>query len=149
MFLSMTRPDNDGPCEFCTRLTCVLLNFSPLACHRVQSIDNTAVMMIHMRASHQQTHVCYSLTRSLFSFTSKKLSPSAGSGATNSILDAVTLANWIVCLRPFSVLNEVSRGLEAFQNERIPWVKASFELSKVLKKMLAGVSRMLYHICSF
>ncbi|KAG9071565.1 hypothetical protein KI688_005777 [Linnemannia hyalina] len=65
------------------------------------------------------------------------LSPSAGSGAINSILDAVTLANWIVCLRPFSALDEASRELEAFQSERLPWVKASFELSKVLKNMLA------------
>ncbi|KAF9100834.1 hypothetical protein BGX29_006232 [Mortierella sp. GBA35] len=65
-----------------------------------------------------------------------KLSPSAGSGATNSVLDAVVLGNWIVSLPPFSVLDDVTYAFRSYQDERMPWIKASFELSKFFKEML-------------
>ncbi|KAG0283052.1 hypothetical protein BGZ96_012586 [Linnemannia gamsii] len=61
-----------------------------------------------------------------------------GSGATNSVLDAVSLANWIVSLPEFSLLDDISYAFQSYQEERIPWVKASMKTTKFFKKMLAG-----------
>ncbi|KAG0206706.1 hypothetical protein BGX33_007282 [Mortierella sp. NVP41] len=67
-----------------------------------------------------------------------RLSPAGGNGATNSVLDAVTLANWIVSLPSYSVLEDVSYAFQSYQDERMPYIKESFETSKFFKKMLNG-----------
>ncbi|KAG0206710.1 hypothetical protein BGX33_007286 [Mortierella sp. NVP41] len=101
----------------------------PVVNHLVELSDRTRIKKIVMEEMHYLRTV-------LIGNACHKLSPSAGSGATNSVLDAVVLGNWIVSLPPFSVLDDVTYAFRSYQDERMPWIKASFELSKFFKEML-------------
>ncbi|KAF9927662.1 hypothetical protein FBU30_003001 [Linnemannia zychae] len=72
---------------------------------------------------------------------SHRLSPAAGSGATNAVLDAVTLANWIVSLPSYSLLEDISYGFHAYQEERMPWVYETLKSTRFFKKLLSSSFR--------
>ncbi|KAF9537682.1 hypothetical protein EC957_007817 [Mortierella hygrophila] len=65
-----------------------------------------------------------------------KMNPSGGSGATNSIHDAISLANYIVSLPHWCEQKDIDHRFKAYQDERMPWVKAAFENNKLFKGMV-------------
>ncbi|KAF9927660.1 hypothetical protein FBU30_002999 [Linnemannia zychae] len=64
-----------------------------------------------------------------------KMNPTRGTGATNAIHDAITLANYIVSLPHWCEQKDIEHRLKAYQEERMPWIKESFESSNVFKIM--------------
>ncbi|KAG0056289.1 hypothetical protein BGZ89_002147 [Linnemannia elongata] len=65
-----------------------------------------------------------------------KINPSGGSGATNSIHDAISLANYIVSLPHWCEQKDIDHRFKAYQEERMPWIKEAFESNKLFKGMV-------------
>ncbi|KAF9083047.1 hypothetical protein BGX23_011831 [Mortierella sp. AD031] len=65
----------------------------------------------------------------------EKLNPAGGSGANNAIHDAITLANWLNVLSDSPTTAEIEHGVEKYKEERLPWVKQSYDSSLVFKVM--------------
>ncbi|KAF9119765.1 hypothetical protein BGX30_003641 [Mortierella sp. GBA39] len=65
-----------------------------------------------------------------------KMNPSGGSGATNAIHDAISLANYIVSLPHWCEQKDIDLRFKAYQDERTPWIKAAFENNKLFKGMV-------------
>ncbi|KAF8943903.1 hypothetical protein BGZ47_004898 [Haplosporangium gracile] len=59
-----------------------------------------------------------------------------GSGATNSIHDAILLANYIVSLPHWYEQKDIDHRFKAYQDERMPWIKEAFESNKPFKGMI-------------
>lgn len=64
-----------------------------------------------------------------------KLNPAGGAGATNAILDVITLSNWIVALSPKAPTREIEDAFEAYKTERLPLVVQAAASSLVFKTM--------------
>ncbi|KAF9154278.1 hypothetical protein BG015_001391 [Linnemannia schmuckeri] len=64
------------------------------------------------------------------------MNPSGGSGATNSIHDAISLANYIVSLPHWCEQKDIDHRFKAYQDERMPWIKEAFESNKLFKGMV-------------
>ncbi|KAF9905568.1 hypothetical protein EC991_001529 [Linnemannia zychae] len=78
-----------------------------------------------------------------------KMNPSGGSGATNAIHDAITLANYIVSLPHWCEQKDIESRFRAYQDERMPWIKESFENSKVFKGMVEkSLKATMIRLCS-
>ncbi|KAK3805681.1 MAG: hypothetical protein JOS17DRAFT_615596 [Linnemannia elongata] len=65
-----------------------------------------------------------------------KMSPSGGAGASNAMHDAIALANRINGLPFHPIADEIEAAFKEYQNERIEWVKAAFESSKMMRNMV-------------
>ncbi|KAG0285515.1 hypothetical protein BGZ96_010254 [Linnemannia gamsii] len=65
----------------------------------------------------------------------EKLNPAGGAGATNAILDVITLSNWIVALAPKAPMYEIEDAFEAYKTERLPLVLQAASSSLVFKTM--------------
>ncbi|KAF9127871.1 hypothetical protein BGW39_005507 [Mortierella sp. 14UC] len=65
-----------------------------------------------------------------------KLNPAGGSGATNAIHDAVTLANYINALPTQPSVEDVHRGFKDYKRERIRWINESNDSSSVFRTMV-------------
>ncbi|KAG0283053.1 hypothetical protein BGZ96_012587 [Linnemannia gamsii] len=65
-----------------------------------------------------------------------KINPAGGSGAINSIQDAISLANYIVSLPHWCEQKDIDHRLKAYQDERMPWIKEAFESNKLFKGMV-------------
>ncbi|KAG0280160.1 hypothetical protein BGZ95_011086 [Linnemannia exigua] len=78
-----------------------------------------------------------------------KMNPSGGSGATNAIHDAITLANYIVSLPHWSEQRDIEHRFKAYQDERMPWIKESYENGKVFKGMVEkSFKATMIRLCS-
>ncbi|KAK3835638.1 MAG: hypothetical protein J3R72DRAFT_477433 [Linnemannia gamsii] len=78
-----------------------------------------------------------------------KLNPAGGSGANCAIHDAVALANRIYALPEKSTKAEIDRAFQAYKDERMPWVEASFNSSTMMKSMVQkGLKAMLMRFLS-
>ncbi|KAG0204211.1 hypothetical protein BGX33_008653 [Mortierella sp. NVP41] len=64
-----------------------------------------------------------------------KLSPTGGAGAVSAMHDAITLANMINALPLHPTADEIADAFKAYQDERMPWVKAANDSSKMFKVM--------------
>ncbi|KAG0376313.1 hypothetical protein BGX24_007928, partial [Mortierella sp. AD032] len=64
-----------------------------------------------------------------------KLNPAGGAGATNAILDVITLSNWIVALPHNATVPEMEQAFKAYKSERLPLVLQAAESSLVFKTM--------------
>ncbi|KAF9127867.1 hypothetical protein BGW39_005503 [Mortierella sp. 14UC] len=77
------------------------------------------------------------------------VNPSGGSGATNAIHDAITLANYIVSLPHWCEQKDIEQRFKAYQDERMPWIKESYENGKVFKGMVEkGLKATMVRLCS-
>ncbi|KAF9281394.1 hypothetical protein BGZ88_011634 [Linnemannia elongata] len=65
-----------------------------------------------------------------------KMSPSGGAGASNAMHDAIALANRINGLPFHPIADEIEAAFKEYQNERVEWVNAAFENSKLLRNMV-------------
>ncbi|KAF9310419.1 hypothetical protein BGZ91_007099, partial [Linnemannia elongata] len=68
-----------------------------------------------------------------------KMSPYGGAGAANAMHDAIVLANHINGLPFHPISDEIEAAFKAYQNERVEWVNAAFETSKMMRNF-AGQS---------
>ncbi|KAF9927651.1 hypothetical protein FBU30_002990 [Linnemannia zychae] len=64
-----------------------------------------------------------------------KLNPAGGAGATNAILDVITLSNWIVALPPKPTPSDIEKAFEAYKSERFPLVQQAASSSLIFKTM--------------
>ncbi|KAG0204790.1 hypothetical protein BGX33_008288, partial [Mortierella sp. NVP41] len=64
-----------------------------------------------------------------------KLNPAGGAGATNAILDVITLSNWIVALPPNASVRDIEDAFEAYKTERLPLVQQAAASSLIFKTM--------------
>ncbi|KAG0254016.1 hypothetical protein BGZ95_006157, partial [Linnemannia exigua] len=64
-----------------------------------------------------------------------KLNPAGGAGATNAILDVITLSNWIVALPNNATVPEMEQVFKAYKSERLPLVLQAAASSLVFKTM--------------
>ncbi|KAF8942271.1 hypothetical protein BGZ47_006654, partial [Haplosporangium gracile] len=65
-----------------------------------------------------------------------KMSPSGGAGASNAMHDAIALANRINGLPFHPIASEIEAVFKEYQDERIGWVEAAFENSKLMRNMV-------------
>ncbi|KAK5802012.1 hypothetical protein F5H01DRAFT_81527 [Linnemannia elongata] len=65
-----------------------------------------------------------------------KMSPSGGAGASNAMHDAIALANRINGLPFHPIADEIEAAFKEYQNERVEWVNAAFENSKLLRNLV-------------
>ncbi|OAQ33866.1 FAD/NAD(P)-binding domain-containing protein [Linnemannia elongata AG-77] len=65
-----------------------------------------------------------------------KMNPSGGAGASNAMHDAIALANRINGLPFHPAADEIEAAFMEYQNERIGWVNAAFENSKLMRNMV-------------
>ncbi|KAG0378406.1 hypothetical protein BGX24_003940 [Mortierella sp. AD032] len=78
-----------------------------------------------------------------------KMNPSGGSGATNAIHDAISLANYIVSLPHWCEQVDIEHRFKAYQDERMPWIKESYDSSKVFKGMVEkSFKATIIRLCS-
>ncbi|KAG9071547.1 hypothetical protein KI688_005759 [Linnemannia hyalina] len=68
-------------------------------------------------------------------YEGRTLNPAGGAGATNAILDVITLSNWIVALSPKAPIYEIEDAFEAYKTERHPLVLQAAASSLVFKTM--------------
>lgn len=83
------------------------------------------------------------------------MNPSGGAGASNAMHDAIALANRINGLPFHPAADEIEAAFMEYQNERIEWVNAAFENSKLMRNMVGQVttgmlsSHILFCRCCF
>ncbi|KAF9931286.1 hypothetical protein FBU30_010515 [Linnemannia zychae] len=65
-----------------------------------------------------------------------KFNPSGGAGATNAIHDAIILANYIEALPDHPVAEEIEKAFQAYREDRIYWVEAASEQSRLFRDMV-------------
>ncbi|KAF9140911.1 hypothetical protein BG015_001469, partial [Linnemannia schmuckeri] len=65
-----------------------------------------------------------------------KMNPSGGAGASNAMHDAIALANRINGLPFHPIASEIEAAFKEYQEERIGWVEAAFENSKMMRNMV-------------
>ncbi|KAG9063208.1 hypothetical protein KI688_004810 [Linnemannia hyalina] len=72
-------------------------------------------------------------------YSCRTMSPSGGAGASNAMHDAIALANRINGLPFHPTADEIETVFKEYQNERVGWVNAAFENSKMMRNMVGQV----------
>ncbi|KAG9063199.1 hypothetical protein KI688_004800 [Linnemannia hyalina] len=78
----------------------------------------------------------YSCRTVLIGDACHKMNPSGGAGASNAMHDAIALANRLNGLPFHPIADEIEAAFKEYQNERIEWVKAAFENSKMMRNVV-------------
>jgi len=77
------------------------------------------------------------------------MSPSGGAGASNAMHDAIALANRINGLPFHPITKEIEAAFMEYQNERIGWVNAAFETSKMMRNIVGQVTIRMHSLLLF
>ena len=77
------------------------------------------------------------------------MSPSGGAGASNAMHDAIALANRINGLPFHPTADEIEAAFMEYQNERIGWVNAAFENSKMMHNIVGKVTIRMHYMLLF